>query len=384
MVKLFFPQVVFKPVRVRPVGLSKCGPLHQLNNPRFCSTTGQHPAKLLSRIKWFWMPAGIGFALISFIQLRHVVDRERRRHAPLEEKFSQKSIPQWIVNMFQVVPTRALSRFWGAVHDIELPVSLRGSVVRLWTWGFGCSLDEAEESDPSKYQNLGAFFTRKLMQGVRTIDESSELVCPVDGRVLHFGHVVDGKLEQVKGVPYSLESFLGSDSIFSHENQDRHLFHCVLYLGPGDCHHFHSPTEWHVESRRHFPGELFSVSPWVLKGFKDVLCTNERVALCGNWKHGAFTMTAVGAYNVGSIKIHFDNELKTNQKKGKKKNFQERKFEGNIAFSRGDHIGWFAMGSAIVLVFEGPKDFAFTVKHGQKIKLGQALGTVQKKKARSL
>ena len=330
------------------------------------------------------MPAGAGFALISFIQLRHVVDRERRRYAPQdcqEEELSKKSIPQWAVNLFQVVPTRALSRFWGAVHDIELPVSLRSSVVRLWTWAFGCCLDDAEESDPSKYQNLGAFFTRKLKQGVRRIDESSELVCPVDGRVLHFGHLVDGKLEQVKGVPYTLENFLGPDSTFSDESQDRHIFHCVLYLGPGDCHHFHSPTEWHVESRRHFPGELYSVSPWVLKGFKDVLCANERVSLRGNWKHGAFTMTAVGAYNVGSIKIHFDSELKTNQKKAKKKSFQERKFEGNMAFSRGDHLGWFAMGSAIVLIFEGPKDFEFIVKHGQKIKLGQALGTVQKEES---
>ena len=179
MARLFFPQLVFKPVRTRvtrPVRLSKCGLLPQLGNPRFCSTNGQHNAKPLSRIKWFWMPAGVGFALISVIQLRHVFDRERRRHAPQEEEFSKKHIPHWVVNLFQVVPTRALSRFWGAVHDVELPVSLRGSVVRLWTWAFGCCLEEAEESDPSKYQNLGAFFTRKLKEGLRTIDESSDLV----------------------------------------------------------------------------------------------------------------------------------------------------------------------------------------------------------------
>jgi phosphatidylserine decarboxylase len=117
-----------------------------------------------------------------------------------------------------------------------------------------------------------------------------------------------------------------------------------------------------------------------LKGFKDVLCTNERVSLCGNWQHGAFTMTAVGAYNVGSIHIHFDNELKTNEKKAKKEDFRERKFDGNVAFGRGDHIGWFAMGSAIVLIFQGPKNFEFTVKRGQKIKLGQALGIVEEKR----
>ena len=34
------------------------------------------------------------------------------------------------------------------------------------------------------------------------------------------------------------------------------LYYLVVYLGPGDYHHFHSPTEWTVNFRRHFSGEL--------------------------------------------------------------------------------------------------------------------------------
>ena len=88
-------------------------------------------------------------------------------------------------------------------------------------------------------------------------------------------------------------------------------------------------------------------------------------------------MTAVGAYNVGSINICFDEELKTNERKAKMDNFQERKFNGRMTLIRGDHIGWFAMGSAVVLIFEGPKDFEFVIKPRQKVKLGQALGFVK-------
>lgn len=33
---------------------------------------------------------------------------------------------------------------------------------------------------------------------------------------------------------------------------------------------------------------------------------NERVVLTGTWKHGFFSFTAVGAYNVGSINLKFD------------------------------------------------------------------------------
>lgn len=34
------------------------------------------------------------------------------------------------------------------------------------------------------------------------------------------------------------------------------LYHCVIYLAPGDYHCFHSPTDWTVSHRRHFPGRL--------------------------------------------------------------------------------------------------------------------------------
>ena len=203
--------------------------------------------------------------------------------------------------------------------------------------------------------------------------------------MLHFGRVIDGRLEQVKGVPYSLEAFFGAKSTFSHPtdldeiSSKKQLLHCVLYLGPGDCHHFHSPTEWSVEARRHFPGELYSVSPWVLKGFKEVLSTNERVALCGSWKYGAFAMTAVGAYNVGSIVIQFDKELQTNKGRANEASFNERAFvEKNVSLSRGEHVGWFSMGSAVVLVFEAPDDFQFCIQPGEKVILGQPLGTVAK------
>ena len=179
MSRLFFSGLVFQPIWSRKATVccfKKCGHVPRLSNPRFCSTNGQSTSKPSSRIKWFWMPAGVGFALISFIQLRHIQERERRKYTPLEKEHLEKGMPPWQVNLFKVVPTRTLSRLWGAVHEIELPASLRGPVVRLWTWAFGCCLDEAEEDDPCKYPNLSAFFTRKLKQGVRDIEKISDLV----------------------------------------------------------------------------------------------------------------------------------------------------------------------------------------------------------------
>ena len=54
--------------------------------------------------------------------------------------------------------------------------------------------------------------------------------------------------------------------------------------------------------------------PSYLNRHKDVLKQNERVNLLGEWSHGFFAMSFVGALNVGSITLHFDDALKTNVK----------------------------------------------------------------------
>ncbi len=45
-----------------------------------------------------------------------------------------------------------------------------------------------------------------------------------------------------------------------------------------------------------------------------------------------------------------------------------------LVVSKGAELGRFYLGSSIVLIFEAPDDFEFTVKAGQKIKVGQTLG----------
>ena len=87
---------------------------------------------------------------------------------------------------------------------------------------------------------------------------------PCDGTVLHFGVVEpDGYIEQVKGVTYRLDKFLGSSSPTDSTVAKMHrestqlqkcLYHIIIYLAPGDYHHFHSPADWTVHTRRHFPG----------------------------------------------------------------------------------------------------------------------------------
>lgn len=156
------------------------------------------------------------------------------------------------------------------------------------------------------YRSLAEFFTRSIRDDCRIISPDC-VVSPCDGRVLHYGPVTsETHLEQVKGVTYSLEAFLGpqlnqeftgpySESL-KQRKEGTSLYHCIIYLAPGDYHRFHSPTSWKPEIRRHFHGELLSVSPKVAKWVPGLFCLNERAAYIGEWEHGFFSFTAVGEY----------------------------------------------------------------------------------------
>lgn len=172
-------------------------------------------------------------------------------------------------------------------------------------------MSEALETDYRNYRNLKEFFSRRLKPDTRPISREPGVVSPADGLILHFGPITDGRIEGVKGLNYSVQAFLGflnkdyqDELIVDKENNE--LYNCIIYLAPGDYHRFHSPANWIVKHRKHFPGRLLSVRPSLMKRMPEVLHINERVCYIGDWAHGFFSMTAVGATNVGSIKVEFD------------------------------------------------------------------------------
>nr|XP_044988338.1 phosphatidylserine decarboxylase proenzyme, mitochondrial isoform X2 [Jaculus jaculus] len=325
---------------------------------------------------------------------------EKYRERKLEElglEIPPKLAGHWEVALYKSVPTRLLSRAWGRLNQVELPHWLRRPVYSLYIWTFGVNMKEAAVEDLHHYRNLSEFFRRKLKPQARPVCGLHSVISPSDGKILSFGQVKNCEVEQVKGVTYSLESFLGprtctEDTPFppascdSFRNQlvtreGNELYHCVIYLAPGDYHCFHSPTDWTVSHRRHFPGSLMSVNPGMARWIKELFCHNERVVLTGDWKHGFFSLTAVGATNVGSIRIYFDRDLHTNSPRYSKGSYNDFSFvthanKEGVPMRKGEHLGEFNLGSTIVLIFEAPKDFNFKLKTGQKIRFGEALGSL--------
>ncbi|KXS18022.1 phosphatidylserine decarboxylase [Gonapodya prolifera JEL478] len=482
-----------------------------IGSVRVSDSTNLHPSSNSSSTKyqlvhlrwlprsgsWLSIPMSLGFLIIAVVGLIHAKRREDRRILEEAEHALDVAVRvqgPWHIHLYATLPLRSLSRLWGELNDVTLPVSLRAPLFKGYSWLFGANLEEMEDRPLESYSNLGAFFYRALKPGARDVDMDATVVSPCDGRVLVHGIVTDTRqIEQVKGLTYSLDAFLGkptgtktegdgiseqrplapqqlaallkrshggnivtekefadvngieyslqrlmgdnegkvadndayytevpasplgikrsdsdASSVLSNstlvdsssENanvvpapsilrSNHALYFAVIYLAPGDYHRFHSPTEWVVERGRHFVGELFSVSPWMARSLGNLFALNERVALLGRWRYGFFSMVSVGATNVGSIKLNFDESLRTNAPRPKDPNshplpgqYTERSYRGlspalgGIPVFRADELGGFQLGSTIVLVFEAPLGFEFDVPVGEKVKMGQSFGRV--------
>lgn len=284
------------------------------------------------------------------------------------------------IRFYEMFPFRVTSRIWGKIAAYELPTSIRSVVYGTYVRLFNVNLNDAAITDLTSYKSLSAFFTRPLREGARYISPAA-CVSPCDGVVLNCGPADTDKIEQVKGVTYSLEEFLGENkwsktkesSYYRSLLRDKEniLHQCIIYLAPGDYHRFHSPCDWTSTFRRHFSGKLLSVNPWMASLIPGLFTQNERAVYVGEWKHGFFSMTAVGATNVGSIEIYKDPHLRTNTK-GKRNRVDEADLE-KVSFQKGELFGQFNMGSTIILLFEAPKDFKFELNAGDRVLVGQAL-----------
>ncbi|TDH74069.1 hypothetical protein CCR75_001970 [Bremia lactucae] len=390
----------------RPTALFKAQLYRQFSQQQHQKKQRTDAKNLISAIADSWkLPATLGFALIGFLQWHHLnnpTDEERKTHpasalcrlpGPRTE-FEKTMATERQLQSLKLFPYRAASRLWGKMHDKELPLWLRGPIYKAWTAVYNCNLDEMKYP-LQDYANLGEFFSRPLRDGLRPFDmDSGHIASPVDGTVASFGVVNDSTnvptLEQIKGARYRLDEFLGGlPSFFTKKMpiiEDKAMYHCVLYLAPGDYHRIHAPTNWLMEERRHFPGNLFPVNQLGARLIPSLFVENERVALLGEWEHGFFSLIAVGALNVGSIDLTKEPDFHSNISAQDRLvgHCFSKKYDCNVDAICGEELAKFKLGSTVVLVFEAPKSFQFTIQPGdksfclaKKVTLGKCIGQVE-------
>lgn len=84
--------------------------------------------------------------------------------------FLKKIIMQ--VHVLGALPLRNMSRLWGYMNSLQLPIWFRPYGFRIYAYAFGCNLDEIEPSDLTAYKSLGDFFYRKLKDGARPVENA--------------------------------------------------------------------------------------------------------------------------------------------------------------------------------------------------------------------
>jgi phosphatidylserine decarboxylase len=260
-----------------------------------------------------------------------------------------------------------LSRLTGRLADLRLPPALLRPILRLYVRAFGVDLSEAAEPLEA-YRTFNAFFTRCLKEGARPVAAGpGVVVSPSDSRLRGIGAVpADGRLEQVKGLTYTLEALLGSEE---GAMPFRRGAHATLYLSPGMYHRVHSPVDGLVRAWRYVPGRLFPVGAASVRSVPGLFTRNERVALFLETEaHGAVAVVLVGAANVGRIRLAFT-DLVTNAGAPATR---FRSIDG-VPVRRGQEIGAFNLGSTVIVLAENPALAPAGVAAGDVVRMGQAL-----------
>jgi phosphatidylserine decarboxylase len=153
------------------------------------------------------LPVWMGFTFIGYMEWRRIRRRQNESASssapvsnPTPTPTEMDSFSTCTVSAYKVLPLRTFSRLWGQIHDVELPKWARKPLLGMYCDMFDCKMHEAVVDDLAEYKNLGELFRRRLKNNARPINGNPKtVVSPCDGKILHFGLVEGGNLEQIKG-----------------------------------------------------------------------------------------------------------------------------------------------------------------------------------------
>ncbi len=224
---------------------------------------------------------------------------------------------------------------------------------------------------PDNFASFNDFFIRELKDDARPVDKNlSTIVSPVDGTVSEAGRLKAGNIVQAKGFDYSLDDLLATDLEDARPYRDGSF--ATIYLAPYNYHRMHSPFDGKIVAARYIPGDLFSVNAATVANVPGLFRRNERVVLHFATAHGPAVLIFVGALNVGSISTIWSGEIRP-RKKGVVETIDLA--DGPGAIRKGDLLGWFNMGSTVILLL--PNEICAwrdTLKQGVALRMGEAIG----------
>jgi len=258
--------------------------------------------------------------------------------------------------------------FAGLVANAEAG-SITTAIIRRFVRRYRVDMAEAANPDIASYASFNAFFTRALRDGARPISDAP-YVCPVDGAISQFGPIERDQIFQAKGHYYSTTALLGGDAGLAAQFHNGSF--ATIYLSPRDYPRIHMPCDGRLKRMIYIPGTLFSVNPTTARGVPGLFARNERVVCVFEADDGPFVMALVGATIVGSLVTTWHGVVNT------KREGEIRRWSYDPqqhVFAKGQEMGWFALGSTVVMLFPRRLKFNPAWAPSLDVKLGQAMAT---------
>jgi phosphatidylserine decarboxylase len=275
------------------------------------------------------------------------------------------------IGLQYLLPQHFLSRLVGMLAASRIGF-VRTALIRAFLGHYPVDLSEAVHRSPADYASFNEFFTRRLRPGARPLDpDPHAALCPVDGVVSQAGRLAGDTLLQAKGVDYSAAALLGGDGPLAAEFADGTF--ATLYLAPHNYHRVHMPLAGTLRIARFVPGDLFSVNSATATSVPGLFARNERLACVFDTPMGPMAVVLVGALFVGSMSLAWSGRIVAPSRR-LPRDLPVR--DPIIALDRGAELGWFNMGSTVVVLFPaGGPTLEGSFVPGRAVRVGERLAS---------
>jgi phosphatidylserine decarboxylase len=243
------------------------------------------------------------------------------------------------------IPRRLATQFVGWISKVRQPL-VRDLSIGLWRLFADPDLGEAAKPafDPDPHV----------------------LVSPCDAIVGASGTVDGDVVIQAKGLTYTLHELLADPALERLYYNGRYV---TLRLTSSMYHRFHAPHDCRVVHLDYFSGDTWNTNPIAVNRVEKLYCKNEHAVIqtrLGVGDH-VVTLVPVASILVASIRLRFLDVPLHLAYEG------PRAVHCDATFRKGEEMGWFELGSTIIVFAPDGFSLADGISQGSTIKMGQPL-----------
>ena len=259
-------------------------------------------------------------------------------------------------NLIQNFLSDLLQRTVIKVSLIEINV-IKNYLIRAFMKNYQIEMDDYPRKSHLDYRHFNDFFTREINPIKRPIEgDDNGLISPVDGKIVEFGKIEEGRLFQIKGMHYELYGLLdGNETLAQNYENGSYI---SIYLAPYNYHRVHAPIKGDLKMANMVPGEMHRVDQNALSNIENLYIKNQRLITEFNDSLSDCIMIMVAARNVASM---------THK-------------EINQNYEKGDEIGHFNLGSTVVVLLPNDvqAEWSHRVSIEKDVKMGEKIAQLSK------